>query len=61
MKSRDGEAGRPAADPAVMLALWLYATVEGVGSARELERLAESARHRRDRLASLRLSETAIR
>ena len=25
-----------------MLALWLYATVEGVGSARELERLAES-------------------
>jgi transposase len=42
VKSRDGEAGRPAADPAVMLALWLYATVEGVGSARELERLAES-------------------
>ena len=25
-----------------MLALWLYATVEGVGSARELERLAQS-------------------
>jgi transposase len=42
VKSRDGEAGRPAADPAVMLALWLYATVEGVGSARELERLGES-------------------
>ncbi|MBV8441868.1 MAG: IS1182 family transposase [Hyphomicrobiales bacterium] len=42
VRSRDGEAGRPAADPAVMLALWLYATVEGVGSARELERLAES-------------------
>jgi transposase len=41
IKSRDGEAGRPAADPAVLLALWLYATVEGVGSARELERLAE--------------------
>jgi transposase len=40
--SREGAAGRPAADPAVMLALWLYATVEGVGSARELERLAES-------------------
>jgi transposase len=39
--SREGEAGRPAADPAVLLALWLYATVEGVGSARELERLAE--------------------
>lgn len=39
--SREGEAGRPAADPAVLLALWLYATVEGVGSARELERLVE--------------------
>lgn len=39
--SRDGEAGRPAADPAVLLALWLFATIEGVGSARELERLAE--------------------
>ena len=34
--------GRPAADPAVLLALWLHATVEGVGSARELERLAGS-------------------
>src|SRR5271169_2633554 len=40
--SREGEAGRPAADPAVLLSLWLYATVEGVGSARELERLGES-------------------
>src|SRR5258707_8079168 len=42
VKSREGEAGRPAADPAVLLSLWLYATVEGVGSARELERLAQS-------------------
>ena len=41
IKSREGESGRPAADPAVLLALWLYATVEGVGSARELARLAE--------------------
>ena len=40
--SREGEAGRPAADPAVLMALWLYATIEGVGSARELERLAQS-------------------
>src|SRR4051794_9881199 len=39
--SREGEAGRPAADPAVLLALWLYATIEGVGSARELDRLVE--------------------
>jgi transposase len=41
IQSREGEAGRPAADPAVLLALWLYATVEGVGSARELDRLVE--------------------
>lgn len=41
IKAREGEAGRPAADPAVLMALWLYATIEGVGSARELERLAE--------------------
>ncbi len=42
IKSREGEPGRPPADPAVMLALWLYATIEGVGSARQLERLARS-------------------
>ena len=37
--SRDGGAGRPPADPRVLLALWLYATLDGVGSARELDRL----------------------
>ena len=37
--SREGEAGRPAADPKILLALWLYATLEGVGAARELDRL----------------------
>jgi transposase len=37
--SREGEPGRPPPDPAVLLALWLYATIEGVGSARHLERL----------------------
>jgi transposase len=42
VKSREGAAGRRPSDPAVLLALWLYATVEGVGSARQLERLAES-------------------
>lgn len=31
--------GRPAADPRVLLALWVYATVEGIGSARRLGRL----------------------
>lgn len=39
IRARAGEAGRPAADPKVLLALWLYATVEGVGSARALDRL----------------------
>lgn len=34
-----GQAGRPAIDPQILAALWLYATIEGVGSARELERL----------------------
>ena len=33
--------GRPTTDPQVLLALWLLATVEGVGSARRLARLCE--------------------
>jgi transposase len=33
--------GRPAIDPEVLLALWLYATIEGVGSARRLDRLCQ--------------------
>jgi transposase len=33
--------GHPPADPRVLLALWLHATIEGVGSARELARLCE--------------------
>lgn len=37
--SRQGAAGAPGLDPAVVLALWLYATLDGVGSARLLERL----------------------
>lgn len=39
--SREGAAGRPAIDPRILVGLWLYATSEGVGSARELERLCE--------------------
>jgi transposase len=39
--SRGSTAGRPATDPRVMLALWLFANSEGVGSARLLERLCE--------------------
>ena len=33
--------GRPASDPQVLLALWIYATVDGVGSARRLARLCQ--------------------
>lgn len=40
--SREGSAGRPAIDPKILIVLWLYATSEGVGSARELERLSTS-------------------
>lgn len=39
IKSVEGEAGRPAIDPRILLALWLYATAKGIGSARELDRL----------------------
>jgi transposase len=35
-----GEAqGRPAVGPGILLALWLYATIDGVGTARALARL----------------------
>lgn len=40
--SVEGRAGRGAIDPKILLALWLYATVDGVGSAREIERLTEA-------------------
>jgi transposase len=33
--------GRPASDPKVLLALWVYAMADGVGSARRLARLCE--------------------
>jgi transposase len=33
--------GHPVSDPQVLLALWVYATVEGVGSARRLEALCQ--------------------
>lgn len=41
VQSVEGRAGRPAIDPRIYVALWLYATIEGVGSARALERLSE--------------------
>jgi len=41
IRARDDAAGRPASDPAVLLAVWLYATVEGIGAARAIARLCE--------------------
>ncbi|MGH7393669.1 MAG: IS1182 family transposase [Candidatus Rokuibacteriota bacterium] len=41
IESVEGRAGRPATDPRIFVALWLYATVEGVGSARAIERLCD--------------------
>jgi transposase len=42
IKARDNRPGHPAASPRLLLALWLYATSDGVGSARALERLCNS-------------------
>lgn len=41
MKAVDGRPGHPPADPRILLALWLYATVKGIGSAREIARLCD--------------------
>jgi transposase len=39
IKSIEGRPGHPAADPRILLALWLFATIEGVASARHVARL----------------------
>ena len=39
IRAREGRAGRSAIDPKILVALWLYATMDGVGSAREVDRL----------------------
>src|ERR1700737_3666469 len=41
IKACDTVAGRPATDPQVVLAVWLYATLEGIGSARAIDRLCQ--------------------
>jgi transposase len=40
VEALDGEAGAPAIDPKILLALWVYATSEGEGNAREIWRLS---------------------
>jgi hypothetical protein len=41
IKAVEGHAGHAAADPRILMGLWLYATVTGIGSARELARLCK--------------------
>jgi transposase len=41
IRSIEGRAGRDTTDPKILLALWLFATLKGVGSGRELHRLCE--------------------
>ena len=42
IKSVVGNPGRPCIDPKILMALWLYATIDGVGSARQLDALCRS-------------------
>jgi transposase len=41
VKTQAGSAGRPAWDPRLLVSVWVYAYSEGIGSAREIERLLE--------------------
>jgi transposase len=41
IKARGETPGRPATDPRILLALWLYATADGIGAARALARLCQ--------------------
>lgn len=41
IRAVEGRPGRTPIDPRILVALWLYAIVEGVGSARAVERLCE--------------------
>src|SRR6476659_2610137 len=41
IRSREGKAGRPAVDPRIYLALWIEATLDGIGSARKIASLCQ--------------------
>ena len=43
IRAREGIAGRDATDPRLLVGLWLYACVRGIGSARELARRCEES------------------
>src|SRR5262249_12956546 len=42
IKATQHQPGHPHVDPRILLALWLYATIDGVGSAHQLDRLCTS-------------------
>ncbi len=42
IKAVEGHVGRDATDPRLLVALWVFATLKGMGSARELERLCKN-------------------
>lgn len=42
--AREGAVGRDSTDPRILVALWLYGSIRGIGSARELARLCEEHR-----------------
>lgn len=44
IKARDGHVGRDATDPALLVGLWLWGCIRGVGSARELDRRCRESR-----------------
>lgn len=43
IQARQGIAGRDANDPRILIALWLYATLDGIGSARQLDQLCQDS------------------
>jgi transposase len=43
IKAREGVAGRDATDPRLLVGLWLYACIRGIGSAREVARRCEES------------------
>ena len=43
IQAREGMAGRDATDPRLLVGLWLYACIRGIGSARELARRCEDS------------------
>src|ERR1700693_4361437 len=43
IRAREGQAGRDATDPRLLVGLWLYGCIRGIGSARELARRCEES------------------